>query len=105
MLSGKSAPAVPKVAFFVGLGKNVGPVKENTDLIFDKVITNIGGGYDVETGRFTAPFTGVYHFTVVVAAQGMQKVMEDIRNIEINDVNYPFYGNRSLNRRKKKSQF
>ena len=49
-------------------------IEKNTDLIFDKVITNIGDGYDVETGRFTAPFNGVFHFTAVVAAVGRQKV-------------------------------
>ena len=74
-ISGKSAPATPKVAFFVGIGdRNLGVIEKNTDLIFDKVITNIGDGYDVETGRFTAPFNGVFHFTAVVAAVGRQKV-------------------------------
>lgn len=54
----------------------MGPIENNIDLVFDRVITNIGGGYDNETGRFTAPFNGVYHFTVVVAAQGRQKVTD-----------------------------
>ena len=74
-LSGKSTEAsTPHVAFFVGMGKNIGPIKNNMDLVFDKVITNVGTAYTVETGRFTAPFSGTYHFTVVIAAQGRQKV-------------------------------
>lgn len=70
---GKSAPAQKQIAFFVGLSENFGPVKTSTDLKFDKIITNDGNGYDIESGRFTAPVNGTYHFTVVVAAQGRQK--------------------------------
>ncbi|KAK7110896.1 complement C1q-like protein 4 [Littorina saxatilis] len=29
---------------------------------FDKIVTNIAGGYNPEDGRFTAPFAGVYAF-------------------------------------------
>ncbi|WAR04406.1 C1QT3-like protein [Mya arenaria] len=78
---GKSATANNQVAFFVGLGENLGPIDANTDLIMDKVVTNVGDAYEPMTGKFTAPFSGTYHFTVVVAAQGRQKaavmLMED----------------------------
>ena len=57
-------------------------IEKNTDLIFDKVITNIGDGYDVETGRFTAPFNGVFYFTAVVAAVGRQKVHSFIKKMQ-----------------------
>ncbi|OWF56068.1 C1q-related factor-like isoform X2 [Mizuhopecten yessoensis] len=70
---GKSPKAPPRVAFFVGLRENVGPFKENRDLVYDKLVTNVGGGYDKTTGRFTAPVNGTYQFTVVVAAQGQKK--------------------------------
>jgi len=62
------------VAFFAGLTENFGPVTEHTDIVFDRVITNIGGGYEQKTGRFTAPYDGVYQFNVIVSAQGRQKV-------------------------------
>ncbi|KAL3837504.1 hypothetical protein ACJMK2_022856 [Sinanodonta woodiana] len=74
----KSAKPASKVAFFVGLGPNVGPVEQNTDLVFDKVVTNVGDTYSKQTGRFTAPYNGTYQFTVVVAAQGHQKAAADL---------------------------
>ena len=63
-----------KIAFYVGLTKNFGPVSEHTDIIFDRVITNIGASYEPHTGRFTAPINGVYQFNVIVSAQGRHKV-------------------------------
>ena len=63
-----------KVAFFVGLGESFGPVKKNTGVVFDKVVTNVGGGFSNETGRFTAPVDGTYIFSVTIAAQGRRRV-------------------------------
>ena len=39
---GLTPPIPKKVAFFVGLSDNMGPVTDHTDIIFDRVITNIG---------------------------------------------------------------
>ncbi len=52
----------------------MGPVTQHTDVVFDRVITNIGSAYDIATGRFTAPTNGTYQFNVIVSAQGRQKV-------------------------------
>lgn len=62
-----------KIAFYVGLTKNFGPVAEHTDIIFDRVITNMGDAYEAHTGRFTAPLAAVYQFNVIVSAQGRHK--------------------------------
>lgn len=70
---GLSAPTPKKVAFFAGLADNMGPVSQHTDITFDRVLTNVGKGYDPETGRFTAPYNGTYQFNVIVSAQGRQK--------------------------------
>jgi len=75
LVSGKSSVDAPKVAFFVGLGDNLGEMEANADLVMDRIITNVGESYNEATGRFTAPAPGTYHFTVVVAAQGRQKVV------------------------------
>lgn len=69
-----SAPIPKNVAFFVGLTDNFGPVQQHTPIVFDKVITNEGSGYDSTTGKFTAPVNGTYQFNVVISAQGRQKV-------------------------------
>ena len=77
-VAGYSPHNVKKVAFFVGLTENFGPVTEHTDIVFDRVITNIGGGYEQKTGRFTAPYDAVYQFNVIVSAQGRQKVSTNV---------------------------
>lgn len=72
-LPGISAPVPTKIAFFAGLSDNIGPFKDNQDVVFDRVITNVGDAYDAGSGRFTAPVNGTYQINVVVSAQGRQK--------------------------------
>ncbi|XP_045208340.1 hibernation-associated plasma protein HP-27-like [Mercenaria mercenaria] len=79
-LPGKSVNKTYRMAFFAGLGENKGKLDEDTDLVFDKVFTNVGGAYDKQTGRVTIPFSGLYHFTVVIAAQGRQKAAAMLMN-------------------------
>ncbi|XP_035687121.1 complement C1q tumor necrosis factor-related protein 3-like [Branchiostoma floridae] len=58
---GTGVTMVTKAAFSVGLTVDMN-VQQDTDVVFDKVFTNIGGGYNVTTGRFTAPAHGAYYF-------------------------------------------
>uniref|UniRef100_A0A8C8DI16 C1q domain-containing protein n=1 Tax=Oryzias sinensis TaxID=183150 RepID=A0A8C8DI16_9TELE len=59
----------PRVAFSAALidsrnWTSFGPYTDDETLKLKKVITNIGGGYDPETGWFTAPVCGLYYFRV-----------------------------------------
>ncbi|XP_076120638.1 cerebellin-1-like [Alosa pseudoharengus] len=57
----------PKVAFSAGLGSGY-IVSGNTELnlVFTKIITNVGQAYSSTTGFFTAPVRGVYYFRFTV---------------------------------------
>ncbi|KAL2080879.1 hypothetical protein ACEWY4_022732 [Coilia grayii] len=57
-----------KVAFSVGLTDSGYIESGNTDLnlVFSKVITNVGQAYSSTTGFFTAPVRGVYYFRFTV---------------------------------------
>lgn len=72
-LPGKSAEKIQKVAFFVGLYENIGPITDHADIVFDRVVTNVGAGYNSKTGRFTSPVNGTYQFNIIISAQGRQK--------------------------------
>lgn len=59
-----------KIAFdavYTTPGGAIGYTTANAEIVFNAVNTNIGGGYNSSTGRFTAPISGNYFFS----ARGM----------------------------------
>ncbi|CAK6975542.1 C1q-related factor-like [Scomber scombrus] len=59
--------AAPKIAFSTSLSNSGfiygGPSSVNLKLVFKRVISNIGNGYNPDTGIFTASVKGLYYFT------------------------------------------
>ncbi|XP_049436383.1 complement C1q-like protein 2 isoform X3 [Epinephelus fuscoguttatus] len=65
---------VKRVAFSASLlasGEGtVGPFNTDISLVFRYVLTNIGNAYNPNTGFFTAPVRGAYHFELHIGADG-----------------------------------
>lgn len=53
----------PIVAFHVSLINDLALTRDNETAVYDRVITNIGNGYQYGSGRFIAPVKGIYLFT------------------------------------------
>ncbi|XP_043982037.1 multimerin-2-like [Gambusia affinis] len=65
---------VNRVAFSASLldsgGGDTGPFNAQTNLVFRRVIANIGNAYNPDTGFFIAPVRGVYHFEFFIFGHG-----------------------------------
>ena len=58
-------------------------IPEDSALVFDRVLSNVGGGYNEFVGIFTPPVDGLYFLTVNVLGNGDQQAGTQImRNDE-----------------------
>ncbi|XP_078611685.1 complement C1q and tumor necrosis factor-related protein 9-like [Branchiostoma floridae x Branchiostoma japonicum] len=60
---GTSPPAPPVVAFSVARTTKLEKPSSHTVLTYDVILSNVGGAYSQETGKFVATVGGVYFFT------------------------------------------
>lgn len=61
-LTDVSTATTSKMAFSAALGSSVGPYQQDTPLKYQRILSNIGSGYNPATGIFTARVGGVYYF-------------------------------------------
>ncbi|XP_062574575.1 uncharacterized protein LOC134236422 isoform X2 [Saccostrea cucullata] len=66
------------VAFTAGYDQFSQQDTTRTDMVFPKVITNVGGGYNPRDGIFTAPFNGSYVFYTTIVSWDNGKIATDI---------------------------
>ncbi|KAK3600628.1 hypothetical protein CHS0354_031542 [Potamilus streckersoni] len=57
-------------AFSAALSSTISNLGQRQQVVFDKVINNVGNGYDARHGTFTAQVAGVYEFSVTILSNG-----------------------------------
>ncbi|XP_063419009.1 complement C1q-like protein 4 [Mytilus trossulus] len=67
-----------RVGFLARFSKNQRNVHNGATLVFDKVVTNTGSGYDASTGQFVAPYEGLYYFSWTVLTGTSTYFISDI---------------------------
>ncbi|XP_077984472.1 uncharacterized protein LOC144439089 [Glandiceps talaboti] len=59
-----------RVAFSVSKTTSLGPVSSHIVIVYNKVYSNDGNGYDASTGKFTCPVSGMYYFMISAMRRG-----------------------------------
>ena len=68
------------VAFFATMINHSTNTNRNQDIIFENVVTNIGGAYHGAHGLFVAPRPGVYVFSTTILTNGHNAHVKIVKN-------------------------
>jgi len=63
-----------RVAFSVVRSTKLGPVMQDTPVTFDRIVTNVGGGFDEYSSHFICRWNGTYVFMTHLLSQNQQDV-------------------------------
>jgi hypothetical protein len=80
-----------QVAFYAFMSQNIkiSTLTTNKTLLYDRIETNIGNGYDVTTGYFVVPEGGVYAFHVTTVARDKSHCsVELVKNEIVKDIGW-----------------
>lgn len=69
-LTDVTSTSTSKVAFTAALGSSTGPFQQDTPLKYQRILSNIGSGYNPATGVFTAMVPGLYYFSYTMFNNG-----------------------------------
>eukprot|EP00105_Crassostrea_gigas_P041857 XP_019926005.1 PREDICTED: complement C1q-like protein 4 isoform X2 [Crassostrea gigas] len=78
-----------QVAFFAYMSQSIqiNAISKYMTFVYDRVETNVGNGYDVRSGNFTAPENGVYVFhTSTTSYDKSVCSVEVVKNGQIKDI-------------------
>ncbi|XP_052788754.1 collagen alpha-1(X) chain-like [Mya arenaria] len=73
------------IAFFARVSSSFTSSRGQT-IVFDSVVTDVGGGYNPETGVFTAPAEGLYVFSITVMVQMSSSGSSAYFSLKKNDI-------------------
>ncbi len=71
---GESVKPVRHVAFSVARSTKLGPVLQDTPITFDRIVTNVGGGYDEYSSHFVCRINGTYIYMTHILGQNNKDV-------------------------------
>lgn len=73
------------------MSKNIpiNTISKHKTLVYDRVETNAGKGYDARSGQFTAPESGAYVFhTSTTAYDKSHSIIEVVKNGQVKDIGW-----------------
>ena len=64
------------IGFTAIISHHLSSLSARSPIVFDSLISNIGSGYDVQTGTFIAPVPGTYQFFTTIMSENSNDYIE-----------------------------